>query len=106
MSLPFITPPPLPPCSAASRLLAPLLSAINAFLLANGRDVASQAGELHATLHAAVLRGSARDLRLREAALTYLRIQLQLGTLPPGSQQLQDVLEWVDRELEQPGFKW
>jgi hypothetical protein len=99
-------PHPSHPCSAGSRLLTPLLSAVNAFLLVNGRDVASQAGELHGTLHAAVLRGSARDLRLREAALTYLRIQLQLGTLPRGSQQLQDVVDWADRELEQPGFKW
>ena len=58
-------------------------------MLANGRDVAAQAPELHAALHTLVLRGSARDGRLREASVTYLRIQLQLGTLQPGSQHLQ-----------------
>lgn len=54
-----------------------------------------------------MLRGlQAKDARLREAALTYLRIQLQLGALPQGSPQLQDVQEWVERELQAPGLRW
>ncbi len=77
-----------------SRLLAPTLSAVNAFLLANGRDVAAQCADLHAVLHTALLRGWQRDVRLREASVTYLRTQLQLDTLPHGSQQLQ-VGGWV-----------
>ena len=40
-------------------------------------------------LHALVLRWSARDARLREAALAYLRIQLQLGALQASPEHLQ-----------------
>lgn len=94
------------PRSVASRLLAPTLNALNAFLLGNGRDVAAQLPALHAAYHDTAIRGSGRDARLREAAVTYLRIQLQLGTLPRGSAHLQDVQDWVDRELGLPAFKW
>ncbi|KAL4857208.1 Serine/threonine-protein kinase ATM [Chlorella vulgaris] len=92
--------------SVASRLLAPTLNTLNAFLLGNGRDVAAQLPALHAAYHDTAIRGSGRDARLREAAVTYLRIQLQLGTLPRGSAHLQDVQDWVDRELGLPAFKW
>lgn len=93
--------------SAAARLLAPTLAAINAFLLCHGRDCAAAAAGMHTALHAAVVRSAqAKDTRLREAALAYLRIQLQLGSLAPGSPLLQDVQEWVERELGAPALKW
>lgn len=105
--------PPVPPlhppapCSTAARLLPPTLTAVNTFLLGNGRDCAAQAAALHGALHALVLGGlGAKDGRLREAAATYLRCQLQLGSLPVGSAQLQDVQDWVERELEAPSLKW
>lgn len=108
------TPPPValplhPPasCSSAARLLPPTLTAVNTFLLGNGRDCAAQAAALHGALHALVLGGlGAKDGRLREAAATYLRCQLQLGSLPVGSAELQDVQDWVERELEAPSLKW
>ncbi|KAL4452130.1 hypothetical protein ABPG75_007792 [Micractinium tetrahymenae] len=92
--------------SAAHRLAPPLLTAVNTFLLANGRDVAASLPPLHAALHGLVLRGAARDPRLRDPAVTYLRIQLQLGTLQRDVGQLQDVQDWLWREMEHPGFKW
>lgn len=102
-------PPTLaPPCSVATRLLTPTLVATNTFLLAWGRDCAAGAAAVHASaLHAAAMRGlTAKDPRLREAAMTYLRCQLQLGGLPPGSQLLGDLQGWVERELAAPGLRW
>lgn len=75
--------------SAAQRLAAPLLAATNTFLLANGRDTAASLPRLHASLHGLVLPGAARDARLRDPAVTYLRIQLQLGTLQRDVARLQ-----------------
>ncbi|PSC71129.1 serine threonine-kinase ATM isoform X1 [Micractinium conductrix] len=92
--------------STATRLMGPLLSATNTYLLANGRDVAAALPALHAALYTPVLRGGARDPRLRDAAVAYLRLQLQLGTLAKEQGKLQDVVDWVEREVEQPGFKW
>lgn len=91
-----------------TRLLAPALVAANTFLLACGRDCAAGAAAVHAsTLHAAAMRGAvAKDPRLRDAAMTYLRIQLQLGGLPAGSQLLADVQDWVERELRAPSLRW
>lgn len=95
------------PCSTAARLLPPTLTAVNTFLLGNGRDCAARVAGLHSALHALVLGGlGAKDGRLREAAATYLRCQLQLGSLPAGSAELQDVQDWVERELEAPALKW
>ena len=77
------------PCSTATRLMGPLLSATNTYLLANGRDVAAALPALHAALYTPVLRGGARDPRLRDAAVAYLRLQLQLGTLAKEQGKLQ-----------------
>lgn len=100
------SPPLLLACSAAARLLGPTLSAVDAFLLRNGRDVAAALPALHDALHGGLLRGGGRDPRLRDAVLAYLRTQLALGTLRGSWRQLDDVREWVERELSQPGFKW
>ena len=99
--------PPSAPCSTSARLLPPTLTAVSTFLLGNGRDCAAAAAGLHSALHALALGGlGAKDGRLREAAATYLRCQMQLGSLPAGSAQLQDVQDWVERELEAPALKW
>ena len=103
-------PPPSAPCccsAIAARLLSPTLAALNSFLVPNGRDLSSQLGSLAEALHGLVLRGlGGRDTRLRDASLAYLRCQLALGALPRGSQLLQDLQDWVERELQQPSFKW
>ncbi|GAB4819121.1 hypothetical protein N2152v2_006167, partial [Parachlorella kessleri] len=109
-----------------SRLTSAALSGINAFLLVNGTDVASQCPKLHTAWHAMVLRAltSGRDPKLREAAITYLRLQLRLGAVcrsggRPGAGAagaageeagvagwLGALLEWFEREVQQPGFRW
>ncbi len=58
------------------------LQATNTFLLSNGLDILSRVCDLQAAWHLyilRVLRVTKPDNRLHEAAITFLRIQLQLG---------------------------
>lgn len=83
---------------------------MNTFLLANGLDVSSKAAELHAAVHPFLVRSwrSARDSRLREALVLYLRIQLLLGGLegPGDGRFLEEVQELLTHTMQQPGFSW
>ena len=59
-----------------------VLQAMNTFLLSNGLDILSRVRDLQAAWHPYILRVlkvTKPDNRLHEAAITYLRIQLQLG---------------------------
>ncbi|KAK9806879.1 hypothetical protein WJX72_005975 [[Myrmecia] bisecta] len=90
-----------------SRLSLSLLTALNSFLLTNGLDVSSKAGTLHDALHPYVVRAwrHAREPKLKEGLLTYLRLQLRLQALQglPGVTELRDVLE---QDLLMPAFSW
>ena len=90
-----------------TRLLTATLVALNSFLLANGTDVASRCGDLNQSLHPIIMRplrqAGGRDHRLREAAVTYLRAMLQLGTLQEGP-WLGEALSWAQLELQRS--KW
>ena len=93
-----------------SRITTAALTCINTFLLHNGRDVFHTCAHgLHAVLHPLVLRllRSGRDPKLREAAVSYLRILLQLGALQLRPSWLADVKEWLQREVGQAGgYRW
>ena len=63
-----------------------MFQGLNAFLMHHGCDVAGLLPELHAAASPTVNRvlASPRDARLAEAVHTYLRIQLELGTMKVG----------------------
>ena len=86
------------------------MAATNTFLLGNGLDVCSKAAELHAAVHPFLTRAwrNARDTRLRDNLVLYLRIQLLLGGLegPGDGHFLIEVQELVAHSMQQPGFSW
>ena len=64
-----------------SRIISACLGALNAFLLANGLDVAAGAARLHAAARPLLVRcwgARSRDARLRDCLVTYLHIQARL----------------------------
>ncbi|BDA48015.1 Serine-protein kinase ATM [Coccomyxa sp. Obi] len=93
-----------------SRVSIAFVAAMNTFLLANGLDVSSKTAELHAAVHPFLMRSwrSARDARLREALVLYLRIQLLLGGLeaPGDGHFLEEVQELLTHSMQEPGFSW
>lgn len=97
-------------CREDSRISIAFVAALNTFLLANGLDVCSKAAELHAAVHPFLMRAwrSARDTRLRENLVLYLRVQLLLGGLegPGDGHFLEEVQELVTHSMQQPGFSW
>ena len=78
-----------------------MLAALNAFLTKQGLDVCSRAAELHQATQPLVLRlwRSARDGRMRDTLVQYLRIQSRLQVSlcmhvqAPGLQGPTDVLQ-------------
>jgi hypothetical protein len=96
-------------CREDSRISTAVVASVNTFLLANGLDVRSRVAQLQTAVHPFVLRawGTARDAKLRDALVTYLRVQLCLGGLEaPESPFLQDVHELLMHTIEQPVFSW
>ncbi|KAK9825683.1 hypothetical protein WJX81_003257 [Elliptochloris bilobata] len=92
-----------------SRITSTSLGALNAFLLANGADVAAGAPALHAAarpLLARCWRGArARDPRLRDCLVTYLGIQVQLGGLEDAN-ALQEAQELLEGDMRKPRHSW
>lgn len=97
-------------CREDSRISIAFVAALNTFLLANGLDVCSKAAELHASVHPFLMRAwrCARDTRLRDKLVLYLRIQVLLGGLegPGVGHFLEEVQELVTHSMQQPGFSW
>ena len=82
-----------------SRAGAAFFGVVNAFLVGSGVDVASRAAALHAVLHLPAMRAlKGREVRLKERAVLYLRIQLTLGGV--SQVQLQDLGKWAATEAE------
>lgn len=93
-----------------SRISTAFVASMNTFLLAHGLDVCSKAAELHAAVHPFLMRAlrSARDARLREALVLYLRIQLLLKGLEASGegQFLEEVQDLLTHSAQQSGFTW
>lgn len=82
-----------------SRTGAPFFGAVNAFLSGSGVDVASQATALHAELHGPALRAlKGREVRLKERAVQYMRMQLTLGGVTVN--QMVNLRKWAGEEME------
>ncbi len=93
-------------CRDESRISTSFLVALNTFLLAQGLDVSSKCPDIHAAVHALLMRcwSSSRDPKLREAMTAYMRIQLVLGGITDTYRD--DIGHALEGTLEQSGFKW
>lgn len=70
-------------CREDSRISLAFVSALNAFLLQHGLDVASMSLDLQRALQPFIMRcwGVARDAKLKDAMVLLLHIQLKLGAV-------------------------
>ena len=81
-----------------------LFRAVNAFLMMCGTDVASRVDFLHQQLHGAALKSlKGRELKLKEHAVQYVRLQLTLGGV--SSVQLAELRRWADEEIEKGDWR-
>ncbi|KAL3675793.1 hypothetical protein R1sor_025741 [Riccia sorocarpa] len=89
------------------RIAKKLLASLNSFLLMNGLNIGSATVNIHASMKTFMHRIwlTTRDRELKDGLVLYARIQLNLRYIlaSSGSQEISDLLELVEKELDQSG---
>ncbi|BBN18785.1 serine-protein kinase ATM [Marchantia polymorpha subsp. ruderalis] len=89
------------------RIAKKLLASLNSFLLMNGLNIGAAAGNIHASIKTFMFRVwlTTRDRELKDGLVLYARIQLQLRYIldPDESHEVSNLLELVEKELDQSG---